>query len=73
MDIIVGDDGPEPGAGPSRMPDCLKCAYFRVTWDPAFPRACDAFGVKSRRMPAWEVFVATGRHCPAFQRKEGLK
>ena len=54
---------------PGRAPDCLSCAYFRVTWDADFPRACDVFGIKSRNLPAYEVFAATGRHCPAYERK----
>lgn len=59
----------EESASPSRAPDCLVCAYFRVTWDPDFPRACDVFGIKTRQLPSLEVFAATGRHCPAFERK----
>lgn len=58
---------------PDRAPDCLKCAHFKVSWDPAFPRTCLTFGIKSRALPSAEVFRATGRHCPAFERKEGLK
>lgn len=52
---------------PDRPPDCLKCAYFKITWEPDFPRGCIAFGVKSRNLPSMEVFHATGAHCPAFQ------
>jgi hypothetical protein len=67
-------DVPHPGtpgtpASPSaqRAPDCLKCVHFRVTWEPAFPRSCGVFGIKSRNLPSVEVFRATGSHCPAFQ------
>ncbi|MDR0555384.1 MAG: hypothetical protein LBG76_11405 [Treponema sp.] len=56
-----------------REPDCLKCAYFKVTWEPAFPRSCGVFGIKCRNLPSFEVFQATGRHCPSFRLKEGLK
>jgi len=58
---------------PDRAPDCLKCINFRVSWDPHFPRSCTVFGVKSRELPSVEVFRATGRHCPAYERKEGVK
>jgi hypothetical protein len=58
---------------PERAPDCLKCSHFRVSWDPHFPRSCTVFGVKSRELPSVEVFRATGRHCPAYERKEGVK
>lgn len=62
-----------PGSAADRAPDCLKCVHFHVTWDPRFPRSCEVFGIKSARMPSIEVFHATGNHCPAFERKEGLK
>ncbi|MFP3043772.1 hypothetical protein LQZ19_18325 [Treponema primitia] len=55
-----------------RAPDCLKCVYFKVTWEPAFPRSCAVFGIKSRNLPSLEVLSATGRHCPSFQPKEGF-
>ncbi|MDR2029341.1 MAG: hypothetical protein LBP93_07380 [Treponema sp.] len=56
-----------------RPPDCLKCVYFKITWEPAFPRCCTVFGIKCRNLPSAEVFRATGCHCPSFQLKEGLK
>ncbi|MDR2184351.1 MAG: hypothetical protein LBO80_01585 [Treponema sp.] len=58
---------------PAKAPDCLKCAYFKVTWDPAFPRSCRIFGIKSKNLPSVEALRATGRHCPSFVLKEGLK
>ncbi|MDR1107372.1 MAG: hypothetical protein LBL44_13540 [Treponema sp.] len=67
----------KPGAQnsetPARPPNCVKCAYFRVTWDPAFPRSCTVFGFRSRNMPSAEVFGTTGRHCPSFMPKEAAK
>ncbi|MDR0568432.1 MAG: hypothetical protein LBG87_04435 [Spirochaetaceae bacterium] len=53
----------------TRNPDCIKCLHFKVTWDPAYPRSCLVFGIKSRNLPSAEVFSATGRRCPAFQLK----
>ncbi|MBN2049746.1 MAG: hypothetical protein JW760_04825 [Spirochaetales bacterium] len=58
---------------PDKAPNCLKCAYFSVSWDPKFPRRCAVFGIKSVRMPSEEVFLATGRHCPTFKKNERLK
>ena len=55
---------------PSRAPDCFSCRHFRITWEPAFPRACTVFGVKCRNLPSMEVFLSTGRHCFAFEAKE---
>ncbi|MDR2661500.1 MAG: hypothetical protein LBC31_00725 [Treponema sp.] len=59
--------------GERKKPNCLKCAYYRITWDPEFPRACEVFGFKGMAMPSAEVFRSTGRLCPAFRLKEGLK
>jgi hypothetical protein len=57
----------------SAAPNCLKCLHFRITWEPAFPRSCLVFGIKCRDLPSREVFTATGRHCPSFELKPGLK
>ncbi|MDR0562720.1 MAG: hypothetical protein LBG73_08540 [Spirochaetaceae bacterium] len=56
-------------SAPPRAPDCIKCLHFKVTWEAAYPRSCLIFGIKSRNLPSVEVFRATGRHCPSFQRK----
>jgi hypothetical protein len=60
-------------AAPNRAPNCLACRHFKVTWDPAFPRSCTVFEIKTRNMPSADVFAATGYHCPAFDKKPGLK
>jgi len=61
------------GKIPSKPPNCLKCAFFKVTWDPAFPRSCEIFSIKCANLPSAEVFRATGANCPSFRLKEGLK
>jgi hypothetical protein len=58
---------------PAVAPDCVRCRHFKVTWEPAFPRACLLYGLKCRDMPSAEVFRSTGRHCFSFELKEGLK
>jgi len=78
----MSDENPHSGSAdpsgknPNRqgpVPNCLKCSYFKVTWDTVFPRACEMFGFKTHVMPAHEVFRATGSNCPAFRLKDGLK
>ncbi len=61
------------GSLPARAPNCLKCEFFAVSWDPDFPRSCRVFGVKSRELPSVVVYQSTGRHCPAFRESERLK
>lgn len=66
-------DSSAKGTVPPRPPNCLKCKYYKVTWEPAFPRACVIFGIKCSDMPNMEVFKVTGASCPSFKLKEGLK
>ena len=58
---------------PKSAPNCLQCRHFKISWEPAFPRACTVFGIKCRNLPSHEVFLSTGRHCFVFELKEGLK
>ncbi|MDR0409845.1 MAG: hypothetical protein LBH18_05550 [Spirochaetaceae bacterium] len=48
------------------IPNCLKCKYFKVSWDADFPRSCTQFDIKCRPLPSVEVLNATGRACPSF-------
>jgi hypothetical protein len=54
--------------GASR-PDCWKCIYFKVSWDPTKPYACRMMGFKSRMLPSIEVRLADGNECRGFQSK----
>ncbi len=59
-------------------PDCLGCVYYHVTWNPALPRGCRLFGIKSFKLPALAVREHTGLPCPGFRpsgknRKQDLK
>ena len=58
---------------PKYAPNCLKCRFFKVTWQPAYPRACSVFGIKCITLPSIEVRQSTGKNCPAFKLKEGLE
>ncbi len=48
-------------------PDCLKCRHYFVTYEPACPRGCRLFGVKSEELPCRVVRAASGEACPAFE------
>jgi hypothetical protein len=58
---------------PSHLPNCLKCAYYKVSWDPALPHSCEIFSIKSRLMPSLEVFRSAGSNCPTFRLKNGVQ
>ncbi|MDR0664269.1 MAG: uracil-DNA glycosylase [Helicobacteraceae bacterium] len=50
--------------------DCRKCRYFRITWESAFPYACDLFGFKGAQMPSVTVFMSGARRCREFAPKK---
>lgn len=58
---------------PASAPFCLTCTYYRVSWDPRFPRACKVFGLKSRALPSHVVYRSTRTHCPAYDRNPKIK
>lgn len=49
--------------------NCLLCAHFQITWDPAAPRGCRAFGFKCRELPSAVVQRASGLPCQQFAPK----
>lgn len=50
--------------------DCFKCKFFRVTWEPNFPYACQAFHFKGKNLPSLDVFRSSGRRCLNFVDKQ---
>ncbi len=53
--------------------NCLKCAYYFVTWDREFPRGCRQFGIKSRELPSIVVKRSTGKSCPSFVKNKKIR
>ena len=51
-------------------PNCWKCHYFAVSWDPSKPYACNLMGFKSRLLPALEVLRTDGTACLGFTEKK---
>ena len=51
-------------------PNCWKCHYFAVSWDPTKPYACNLMGFKSRLLPALEVLRTDGTACLGFTEKK---
>ncbi len=57
----------DPTLPPSEgAPNCWKCQYFAVSWDPGMPYSCRLMGFKSRVLPAIEVLRADGSRCRGF-------
>lgn len=51
--------------------NCFQCAYFKVTWEPANPRACTAYGFKSKMIPSVVVKQSSGMECLKYTPKRG--
>ena len=56
-------------AASERSPDCFRCRSFHITYDPARPYGCRAFGFKSLRLPMDEVRISSGRECHLYEPK----
>jgi len=42
---------------------CFGCRFFSITYDRARPYGCRAFGFRSQRLPAIDVYMSSGRQC----------
>lgn len=48
---------------------CIKCKFFYITWDKAFPYGCKAMKFKSKNMPFLEVRQIAGHACLDYKDK----
>ncbi|WP_108306088.1 uracil-DNA glycosylase [Metalysinibacillus jejuensis] len=53
--------------------NCFQCHYFKVTWDVNNPRACAAYGFKTKQLPSVVVKQSSGMDCMKFVPKQGGK
>ena len=53
----------------SSAPNCWKCRFFKISWDPKFPYECEAMGFKSQLLPCNQVMSVDGRPCQSFASK----
>ncbi|MEA1920828.1 MAG: uracil-DNA glycosylase [Campylobacterota bacterium] len=49
--------------------NCVRCAYYFVTWEPNQPHGCKAYGFKSKVMPSLAVKQSSGLPCQFFTPK----
>lgn len=56
------------GGSEVKHPACADCAHYHVTWDPAAPHGCSAFGFKTSRRPSIVVYESSGVVCELFAR-----
>lgn len=54
------------------MVNCFRCEFFHVTWDVQSPRACKAYGFKTKELPSIVVKRSSGMDCLKFQQKKGI-
>ncbi len=50
-----------------RKIDCGRCRHYYVTWDPALPRGCHAFGIRCQAPPSLVVLRSSGAPCRGFE------
>jgi hypothetical protein len=53
----------------NQAPACLRCIHYQVTFDPAAPRGCKLYSIKSSQFPSIIVRMSTGKDCPDFKLK----
>ncbi|ARI76016.1 hypothetical protein HM131_03840 [Halobacillus mangrovi] len=49
--------------------NCFRCKHFSTTWNPVFPRACKAYGFKTKEVLSTYIKKVTGAECMQFQPK----
>ncbi len=52
-----------------KRPDCFRCRYLKITYDPSHPYECRALGFRSKIIPNLEAFRASGITCQMFAAK----
>jgi hypothetical protein len=53
----------------TETPNCWKCRFFKISWDPKFPYECQAMNFKSQALPCVQVIGIDGRPCQSFSPK----
>jgi len=48
---------------------CQKCINYFVTWEPAKPHGCRAYGFKSKLIPSAVVKNSSGHECNFYKPK----
>ncbi|MEJ5168934.1 MAG: uracil-DNA glycosylase [Arcobacteraceae bacterium] len=48
---------------------CQKCIHYFVTWEPAKPHGCKAYGFKSKLIPSMIVKQSSGYECSFYELK----
>lgn len=50
-------------------PNCIRCRYYYITWEPKAPKGCRAHGFKSADFPHNIVIKSSGIPCQLFEPK----
>jgi hypothetical protein len=50
---------------------CQRCIHYFITWKPNQPHGCNAYGFKSKQVPAVVVKESSGMDCNFYQLKNG--
>ena len=54
---------------PQARPSCWACRHFGISHDARLPYLCRSIQIKTRTLPAEEVFRASGQECSGYEPK----
>jgi hypothetical protein len=57
-------------SSPNSQPNCFKCQFFYITYEPSHPYGCRAMSFKSKEIPSTVTYVSSGMVCQMFKLKE---
>ncbi len=60
----------EDKEGEKKIVACIRCRYYKVTWDAQRPYGCLAHNFKTRRNPSVVVYESSGIACQLFEPKK---
>lgn len=52
------------------MVNCNQCKHYYITFKPATPMGCRAFGIESKFLPSRVIKQESGEDCKAFSPKK---
>ncbi len=52
---------------------CMKCKHYFSTFDPALPRGCKLYGMRTTQFPDQVVKRESGRECLGFEARKSAE
>ncbi|MDD0852745.1 hypothetical protein HBN50_06535 [Halobacteriovorax sp. GB3] len=52
---------------------CMKCKYYKSTYDPRSPRGCRFYGFETASIPSMVIKRETGSECMAYEKRANAR